>query len=72
MSVKYDKKHSKTISEFRLITENRKRQRSTQLIKKVSIILDELINNTFSYNFSFKNDTISIETRVYFTKKNSL
>jgi hypothetical protein len=48
MSVKYDKKHSKTkkektsrssnfapISEFRLITENRKRQYSTQLIKKV-------------------------------------
>jgi hypothetical protein len=35
----------------------------------VSIILDELINNTFSYNFSFKNGTISIETRVHFTKK---
>ena len=48
MSLKYDKKHGKTkkekpnrssnfaaISEFRLITENRKRQRSTQLIENV-------------------------------------
>jgi hypothetical protein len=33
------------------------------------MILDELINNTFLYNFSFKNDTISIQTRVDFAKK---
>jgi hypothetical protein len=38
----------------------------------VSIILDELIGNTFSYNFSFKNDTISIETRAHFTKKKTV
>ncbi len=80
------KKHSKTkkeklrrssnfvpMSESRLIIENRKRQHNTQLIKQsVFIILDELINNAFFCNFSFKNDTISIESRVHFTKKNSL
>jgi hypothetical protein len=60
------------ISEFRLIMENRKRQGKTKWIKSVLIILDQLINNTFPYNFSFKNDRTSIESTVHFYKKTSL